>query len=121
MDILWDLYQQRQIAQLRGQAATANSKQTSVTEALAFMEDRIDRLVLINYAMWELLAERGALDPDDLLNKMSEIDLRDGVEDGKVTSTVQSCPDCGRAMSQRHLRCLYCGGESLEATPFHKA
>ena len=48
-----------------------------------------------------------------------DIDLRDGVEDGKITPNVQDCQACGRTMAPRHKRCMYCGSERLVESPFH--
>ena len=117
MNFLWDLHQHHQIGRLKGQAASAESQTKNLGVDLDRVVERIDRLVLINNAMWELLAERTQLAEGDLVDKIREIDLRDGVEDGKLRMVLK-CPKCARMMSQRHGRCLYCGEESLETTPF---
>ncbi len=119
MDLIWNLHQRSQIRALQSRATTSQARTSTLGEDLTRIEDRLERLLLINQAMWELLAERTELGEQDLVDKIREVDLRDGVEDGKMT-TVLECPKCRRTMSQRHKRCLYCGGESLEATPFEK-
>ena len=80
--------------------------------------DRLDELTLACRAMWELLEEKTSLTHEDLFAKIREIDLADGVEDGKVAMTVKKCPSCGRTMSERHKKCLYCGAVELKETPF---
>ena len=60
-------------------------------------------------AMWELLESRTKFTQDDLEKKMEEIDLRDGIKDGKISKTVATCPSCGRKTSIRRPTCLYCG------------
>ena len=67
--------------------------------------------------VWELLQERTNLTEDDLMAKVRDIDLRDGVADGKLQTdkSLAKCSNCGRTMSDRHGRCLYCGGANLEA------
>lgn len=117
MNFFWDHYQQRQIRELRGSARRNRSKSKTQASDLKRVIERTDRLALINQALWELLSERNGLQEEDLVAKVREIDLRDGVEDGKVKS-VNKCPDCERVMSRRHKRCLYCGKESLTVTPF---
>lgn len=74
---------------------------------------RIESLMLANVAMWELIAPRAKLSLEQLGAKMEEIDLRDGTKDGKIT-TAQICAKCGRRLSARHRRCLYCGDPNLK-------
>jgi hypothetical protein len=45
----------------------------------------------------------------ELLAKISEIDLRDGVKDQKMTPRLTKCPGCGQTLSTKSSRCLYCG------------
>ncbi|QQE11863.1 hypothetical protein JD969_20695 [Planctomycetota bacterium] len=84
------------------------------------LEDRIDRLSLVCMAMWSLLQDKTNLTEADLLERVRAIDLMDGVEDGKATKTISKCQSCGRTMSQRHQRCLYCGAEKLASSAFDK-
>jgi hypothetical protein len=88
--------------------------------AIAEMADRVDRLILVCMAMWTLLEESKQFTQEQLLEKIKEIDLRDGQADGKISPTVRQCPKCRRVMSQRHSRCLYCGSEDLNVRTFEK-
>jgi hypothetical protein len=40
---------------------------------------------------------------------MAEIDLRDGVADGKITSVAIPCRKCQRQTLNRNAACMYCG------------
>ena len=82
------------------------------------LEDRLDRLSLICVSMWSLLLERTDLTEQHLMDRVEQIDLLDGKADGKVTRTVQKCRQCGRTMSPRHRRCLYCGAAELKSSAF---
>lgn len=75
------------------------------------LEHQVARLQLMNQALWELIRERAKLTDADLEQKAQEIDLRDGVADGKITNTALKCPSCGRVSSSKHWKCLYCGLE----------
>ena len=75
----------------------------------AELHDRIDQLLLVNSAMWELLAEKTGLTENDLVAKVAEIDARDGVADGKLTYTPVKCPQCQRTIFPKQEKCLYCG------------
>ena len=79
---------------------------------------RIDRLTLINMAVWSLLKDKTGLTEKDLMDRVRQIDLLDGKEDGKLRKQVSKCPKCGRTMSPRHSRCMYCGADGLVITAF---
>jgi hypothetical protein len=119
MDFLFELYQQRQISAAAESASQANTRATDSQYAIRHLEECIDKLVLINTAMWELLKSRTGLTEEDLRRQMEIVDLRDGVADGKVTRVATGqCPHCHRPMSPRHSRCLYCGKRDPNAKPF---
>ena len=80
--------------------------------------ENFDRLTLICRALWELMREQNNLTEEDLLKKVKEIDLLDGVLDKKLRNPPKKCSKCGRAVSKRHMRCIYCGAESLMDTAF---
>lgn len=96
-----------------GSAAASARRSESKAAGLAWevrtLTDRLDRLSLICSAMWQLVRERTDLTEEDLMRRVQELDLADGVADGKKTKKVKRCPGCDRVMSPRHKRCLYCG------------
>ena len=69
-------------------------------------------------AMWSLIQDKTQLTEDDLLERVSMIDLMDGVEDGKASRSIQKCHACNRVMSSRHRKCLYCGEKKLAQSAF---
>jgi hypothetical protein len=97
---------------------------TALQNDVEQLEQRVERLTLLNAALWELLRDKGKLTEADLVNKVQEIDLRDGRADGKMRSAPKVCGACGRTVSSRHQRCLYCGGHTgsvagIAAKPRH--
>jgi hypothetical protein len=81
-------------------------------------EERLERLLLVSLALWELLRERTGLTEADLLAKVAEIDVRDGILDGKLRFPPIPCPNCNRPVYPRHHTCLYCGTKLPAETPF---
>jgi hypothetical protein len=75
----------------------------------ARLEGRVDRLAMVCAALWDLVKEHTELTEEDLFRRVEDIDLRDGVLDGKVARETITCVKCGRVMSARHSQCLYCG------------
>ena len=112
---------QQAAAQARLEASRGTLKATEAHRQMRFLADRLDKLLLVNMAMWELLKDRTELTEEDLMAKVQEVDLRDGRADGKVSKTVSKCPQCGRTMSPRHKKCLYCGASKLNVEAFDAA
>ncbi len=94
------------IANTKGATATGSNEMRAVVKEL---NHQIARLSLLNQALWELLHEKLHLSQEELEAKAREIDLRDGIEDGRVTDVALKCPACGRVSNSRHHKCLYCG------------
>jgi hypothetical protein len=118
-DLLLDLYQQRRIDDVADAARDSGRKATEAETEVRDLQDAVARLALVNAAIWSLVKDRTGLTDAVLAARVRDIDLRDGVEDGKITQTVQNCGHCGRVMAPRHRRCIYCGGERLSRSPFH--
>ena len=103
-------------------AVAGGVPQTSRTKRdVQYLEERLKKLLLVSAALWELLKERTDLTEEDLLAKVQEVDLMDGAEDGKVTRKVLKCHKCGRTMSPRHHKCLYCGAAEKDLGAFDAA
>ena len=114
---IWGAYGRR-AGEAEREAVRARSKAETVEWGVREVAERMDRLTLVCMAMWSLLEERAGLTEEDLMERVKEIDLRDGVPDGKVSKTVAQCLKCGRVMSPRHNRCLYCGAQKLQQSAF---
>lgn len=70
---------------------------------------QVQRLSLLNQALWELIRDRLQLTDAQLEEMARQVDLRDGVEDGKMTAQPVRCPACSRVSNSKHFKCLYCG------------
>ncbi len=112
---------QQAAAEARLEVSRGAIKATKARHQMRDLTDRLDKLLLVNMAMWELLKDRTELTEEDLMTKVQQIDLRDGRADGKISKTVAKCPKCGRTMSPRHKKCLYCGASKLKVGAFDAA
>ncbi len=97
-------------------AAKSQSRTTRMATEIRMLTERLDKLILVNMALWSLVQEKTGLTEKDLEDRVEQIDLEDGVADGKVTRTVSECPNCGRRVSARHKRCLFCGNKKIGST-----
>ena len=100
-------------------AITAAAKKSEGTRSeIQILRAAIDKLILVNRALWEIISESQGLSEEYLLNKVNEIDMRDGVLDGKIREPVRKCASCGRVLQQGYVKCVYCGTKSESANPF---
>jgi len=85
-----------------------------------FLQADIEKLLMITEALWMILKEQHGYTDDELINRIEQIDMRDGKLDGKVaTDGPVACPGCGRTMIGKRPVCLYCGQEVLRS-PFQR-
>lgn len=88
-----------------------DSRAAEVGMEVRELQRKLERLMLLNQAMWELLRDRLKLTDAELESMVAQVDLRDGVQDGKMTPTAVRCPSCGRVNNMRHKKCIYCSTE----------
>lgn len=99
-------------------AISASSEAQRARRDAQSIEDRLERLSLVCMAMWSLIQDKTNLTEEDLLERVKMIDLMDGTADGKAARSVSKCQACGRTMSPRHRKCLYCGAQRLASSAF---
>ena len=117
---LWQMQTGGSAGEAQAAAGKAASKAARMLLRVKELEDRLDKLTLICMGMWSFLAESNKVTEEDLIKRVTQIDLEDGVADGKVTKQVARCDRCDRVMSPRHKRCIYCGTERLTLSAFDK-
>ena len=102
MSVVGGIAAAREAGHAKGEAQKAKT-------AVAEMENRLDRALLACEAMWSLVRDKLGVSDTELLDRINEIDLSDGMLDGKVRKTPVSCPSCNRTISPRFPKCMYCG------------
>ena len=114
MSMFWSMTRShagtREAAQAEG---TARRVKTDVGE----LESRLERTLLACEAMWTILRDKLGVTDEQLVERINEVDLSDGKLDGKVRKTPVSCPRCGRTISPKFPKCMYCG-QAIVHDPF---
>jgi len=118
MSILWETYRASDIVSAKTDAAEAKMSAQQYSERVRDLEYALGRTTLACQALWELLRARVGLTEDELLAKMTEVDLRDGVQDGRMTSVIITCPKCGRPSNSKNTRCMYCSAALVKPHVF---
>ena len=119
---LWNIYQEIEIGNLRAQQRGAEvahrGRIENAQDAIWTLEDRIERLLLITDAMWELLSERAGVTDEELAAKVHEIDGRgDGARDGRRARSIRRCTSCQAAIEHGRATCTFCGAPAPGTTP----
>jgi hypothetical protein len=102
------------LSDAEGEAADARAAQLQTELVRA----DIERLLMITEALWTFLKKEHGYSDEELVNTITQIDMRDGILDGKVAKTPPPpCPSCGRISGKGRLVCLYCG-KPIPVSPF---
>ena len=116
LDLILDLYQENRISsaainakRAREELEDARSDAARLRLQVADLQRKADALTITCQALWEIVRDRLGATEQQLLDKMQEIDLRDGEADGRTANTLQNCPHCARGSNANRRNCLYCG------------
>jgi hypothetical protein len=100
-----------QTAQLRARPSRDADMQARILE----LEQDVGSLALLCKTLMAMLLENHICTGKQLEERMREIDLKDGVEDGMVTKARDRkeilCPECRHVLHGNWKNCLYCGKE----------
>lgn len=92
---------------------------TKTSREFGDVDDRLDRLVLLCEAMWELMKEETELTDDDLAAKFIELDESDGRQNYRRQRVAQECGSCDAKVPPTRVRCQFCGEPAALSTLFH--
>lgn len=112
-----EIRQNIRIAEAQLSAQNAASNAAAVEDELKLLQKRVDRLALLCQTLWALLQEDRMLTEEDLLEKMKEVEQLNGKEGGR-TVQARPCESCGRPLSPRQPKCIYCGAEKSSRSFF---
>jgi hypothetical protein len=116
-----DICQQAQINHAQSRAAHAQSVAEQLRWELDTLKRKSDALTLACQALWEIVRTEIGLSDSALLERMRDIDVRDGKLDGRITPRVAECPRCGRKSKATRKDCIYCGTTLPTENVFEKA
>lgn len=76
----------------RVNAVRVDASRESNQKRIEELEDEVSQLTIVVEALLEKLNEKGSFTREELAAKIAEIDLRDGLADGKITKELPSEP-----------------------------
>ena len=118
LHFLWEMFQTKYIydtkTELRTRSREVESKTIDLKGEIRALNEKVDMMALISQSLWAYIQEHHELTDEDLMNKIKEVDLFDGVQDGKVAHRkTHKCKKCHHIVNKRHNKCYYCGSEGL--------
>lgn len=120
---MYDLVQRKQIKTTRqsvGLVANETQRQARRTDMeIHDLEMRVETLLTLNEAMWQLLCETTGLTDAHLAYRVYELDVSDGQRDGRKKVRATRC-SCGAMVNARLENCQFCSGPAPERSPFDK-
>ena len=118
---LFDRYVLNQLRQSEFKADQAQTEATRSQAEIDVLRLYVERISMITEALWIILKEKHGYKDEELMQRITEIDLRDGRRDGQGTSAeTPTCPQCKRMHVAKHRPlCLYCGATVL-VEPFSR-
>lgn len=86
---IFDIYQETQINSAKGEAAKARAELASMRNSSgavdsARLEQALGELALAMKTVQRMMIEKGVCNADEFARKLREIDLEDGVADGRA-------------------------------------
>jgi hypothetical protein len=93
------------------QAAQASTEAAAAKREVSELQDQLERMKLVCAAVWEILKEKHGLTEEYLVERVAMLDAKDGVADGKFSRAPKKCVKCGRTVTDKQPKCIYCGTE----------
>jgi hypothetical protein len=84
---------------------------------LETLQARVEKLVLINQALWTFIQETTAKREQDLIERVRQL-RQENVEKKARGGAVRQCPNCNRPVSISQERCIFCGSEIVPESAF---
>lgn len=109
LDLYLYLRQNHRLGEVSKAAHNAETEVFNADQKLRALQKDFDLLSLVNQSLIEIVSEKLGITEEDILQKIEEVDLRDGVKDGKLSTATLQCPKCHRGYNMRLDKCLYCG------------
>jgi hypothetical protein len=113
-----DIFQEIRLNDLSARQADSNSSLKKTGAELDDIVRQLRKIALVNQALYELLKERTGINDEDLRRKVREIDLRDGIADGRRDASPLRCPKCRTAVTAGALSCPTCGATVAPKYPY---
>ncbi|MCC6573176.1 MAG: hypothetical protein IT462_05230 [Planctomycetes bacterium] len=107
------------IGEAAATAAEAKTQVYQIATTVRMFEDELARHALVIQTLLRICAKKGLFADAEFLKLLEEVDLEDGVRDGKKkkSKSPKTCDKCGKNARATALTCIYCGAEFPTKNP----
>jgi hypothetical protein len=96
----------------RSMAAEAGATAREARTEIEYLQRDLERLFAVTEALWRILQDEHGYGEAKLQEKIAAVHAaRSGEAAGEGQGAPAPCDQCGRAVSRRHPKCVYCGAE----------
>lgn len=114
MGLFLDLHQYASISEASSSASRAEKK----AQEIEWIQKKQERMALVCQALLEVIQERISITDEELEEKILEVDLRDGIENGKINYDIVNCLSCGKKANSTRGFCFFCGAPTSKEHAF---
>ncbi len=115
---MWDIWQETRLNDVSRRQRENVFRTKDVDAQVLELNRQVQKMALVNQALFELLKEKVGISDEELRRKVREVDLRDGVQDGDLKAKPLKCPKCGSTVTAGALSCMGCGATVAPQYPF---
>lgn len=119
MSFIWEFYQHGKVIGASADAKQALTKTYESSANTSSIERKLERVVLLNQAIWSLVKLQTNLTESDLMQEIKRLDMLDGQLDGKIAET-KKCSKCSTILAASATSCYQCGAQTNVNSAFHK-
>jgi len=89
--------------EIEQKVSKSGSELTELTAVVKQLQTRVDRHALVSQVLKDMLLSQGDFSEDQFLERLEHVIAQ--------KAEGRTCRKCGKAMSAKHKRCIYCGEE----------
>lgn len=114
----WDFAQEVRLNDIHQRQNDERSRATRINGNVSDLSLQLQKVALVNQALYEILKEKVGISDEELRRKVQEIDRRDGQEDLRASPKPVRCPKCSSTLTVGALSCQVCGVTVAPKYPF---
>lgn len=86
---------------------------SDVEERILELEEQLNRLLLVNAALYDVIKERLHVTDEEITNRINSFTDKNMLQGkDRLDQVVRKCRKCGKNLLQRRTLCVYCGTDN---------
>ena len=115
-----NVYDQQMVRDAKDVADRASRESAQHYSALLALQARVEKLALINQALWTLVQEGTGKTDSELVDRVQQLRRENEKRAQSGAASFRACEKCHRSVATGQERCLYCGAEVVPESIFNQ-